>query len=100
MEPSLNYIRVHGCLVFNVVPELPNWSTVFIVTAAWKQTLLTAWVKKGDFWSSGLSKSLSNLWILFFMVHASFTKLTHKFFPKELLYVNLRAVWQCVFLMK
>jgi len=32
--PSLNDIRIHGCLVFHVVLELPNASTLLNVAAA------------------------------------------------------------------
>jgi hypothetical protein len=49
MAPSLNDIRIHGCLVFNVVPELLTGSSLFNVTVAWNQILLTAWAEKGDF---------------------------------------------------
>jgi len=34
MAPSLNGIRIHGYLVFNVVPELPIGRSLFNVTAA------------------------------------------------------------------
>jgi hypothetical protein len=42
MEPFLNNIQIHGCLVFHVVPELPARSALFSVTATWSETLLTA----------------------------------------------------------
>lgn len=33
MAPSLNYIRIHGCLVFHVVSELPIRSALFDIKA-------------------------------------------------------------------
>jgi len=42
MAPSRNEILTHGCLVFHVVPELPNRSSSFSITAAGNQMLLTA----------------------------------------------------------
>jgi hypothetical protein len=34
MAPSLNDIRIYACLVFHVVPELPNGSALHNLTAA------------------------------------------------------------------
>jgi hypothetical protein len=34
MAPFLNDIRIHGCFVFRVVPELPARRALFSVTAA------------------------------------------------------------------
>ena len=51
MAPSLNDIQIYACLVFHVVPELPNGSALLNLKAAWKQTLLAALENKGDFLS-------------------------------------------------
>ena len=40
--PSLNDIRIHGCLVFHMVPDLPIRSALFSITAASTQMLLMA----------------------------------------------------------
>ena len=42
MVPSRNEILTLGCLVFHVVPELPNRSCSFSITAAGNQMLLMA----------------------------------------------------------
>jgi hypothetical protein len=86
MAPFLNDIRIHGCLVFHVVIELPARSASFNVMAAWSKRLLTAQAKEGNFLAEGLSNSLSIFWILFCMMHGSFMKLICIFSWRVVLY--------------
>jgi hypothetical protein len=65
MAPFLNDIRIHGSLVFHVVPELPARRAFFSVTAAGYKMLLTARATKGNFLTEGLSNSLSIFCIYF-----------------------------------
>jgi hypothetical protein len=86
MKPSLNDIRIHGCLVLHVIPKLPTRSSVFIDTTTWNQTLLMAWVKEAYFLRLVLRNLLYSVWILLCIVYGRFTSL-HVYFLEELLYI-------------
>jgi len=52
MAPSLNFIQIHGCLVFHVVPELPN-----------RSALLSSWLLEKSDAVNDMERHFLKVWL-------------------------------------